>query len=145
MLSISWINFDLPINIEMKKELQFYSLIVAGVILLSDIICLLISAFLLIKNSRKLEDSNQKKFFYELIWFLSILIAFAVTSITWFGEYLVWLKTTYYIFRISLSCDLIKLFGAINIFTIFIMRKNVKSKLVYRYRQIRSNKNEYTL
>lgn len=100
------------------KEIIFTTIIIA--IIFIDIISLLASGILLLILSRKLSSQEVKKFNEEKQRFWKVLFLLLIMTITWTSEFIIWKSRFYFLFKVSILIDFLKVFGAINIFVIFI-------------------------
>lgn len=79
--------------------------------------------------------SAQNKLDNEKRWFLTNLMMFLIFIMTWVAELFYWSSHDVSKTLISsLMLDLVKLFGAINIFIIIVVRDDVKNLLFKKYR-----------
>lgn len=99
------------------KEIIFTTIIIA--IIFIDIISLLASGILLLILSRKLSSQEVKKFNEEKQRFWKVLFLLIIMTITWTSEFIIWKSRFYFLFKVSILIDFLKVFGAINIFVIF--------------------------
>lgn len=100
------------------KEIIFTTIIIA--IIFIDIISLLASGILLLILSRKLSSQEVKKFNEEKQRFWKVLFLLLIMTITWTSEFIIWKSRFYFLFKVSILIDFLKVFGAINIFVVFI-------------------------
>lgn len=114
-------------EIEFKIRQTIFLVYVSTVII--DVICLVVSGILMLILSRKLTSREKNKFIEEKTWFWRILILLVVMTISWTTELLIWKSKHYFLFNVSVLIDFIKVFGAINIFVLFIKKENVKNIL----------------
>lgn len=100
-----------------------------------DIILLITSGIKLLKISKTMARSAQNKLDNEKRWFLTNLMMFLIFIMTWVAELFYWSSHDVSKTLISsLMLDLVKLFGAINIFIIIVVRDDVKNLLFKKYR-----------
>lgn len=102
-----------------------------------DIYFLIASSCYLWRIGKSHDLSERNRFQYEKNWFWMAVGVLGIMIITWPIEILSWNKEYYSSLHLSLISDGTKLFSAVNLFVIFIMRKNVKQLILNKYRAVR--------
>lgn len=118
---------------KMKNRLIWFLICIYIKTWIFEAICLMISGIMIIIKSRNLARSEQNKFNEEKRWFWSILSLFGILITTMIAEQFHGSPEMLKSLTLSIVLDLIKLFGAVNIFLIFIAREKVKNLLFKRY------------
>jgi hypothetical protein len=103
-------------------------------IIVVDIFWLVSSCYYAVVHAKSLKNSDRNKFESEKFWFLSFLALLPILMINWVMEFLLLSGGSLNKNIPSVLADLVKLLTAVNIFVIFIDRKNVKMIIFEKYR-----------
>lgn len=122
------------LNMRLMEQLADLVMLIIG---LGDIVLIIITAVLMLRTSKRLEVAEHAKFKRDKKWYLILLKLFAVMLATWPIE----IFSHFQIFNANalLTSDLIKLFSAIVLFNILLMRDEAREILYKKYRSLRTN------
>lgn len=130
--------YDIP-----KEGFQIL-LTVYWIIILCDIVFVLSSAFLLLKDSKNLEGSEENKFKQERYWFFSIFWLIVILFFNWLIEFISFTKDKMHLLlEISILLDFTKLFTAFNLLIVFILKDDVKTLIFKKYRNLRRSESNF--
>lgn len=105
-----------------------------------DFLMIISACFLLLKRSRSLaSEEEEEKFRTEKKWFWMHAANLALMIITIPFEVISWQEKIYLSKNISIVVDLIKMFTAINLSIIFVLRASVRSKIFNDYKELKQN------
>lgn len=107
--------------------------------MIADIYFMIASAYHLFQLAKTLEISQQNRFNYEKKWYWMYMAFLTSMIFTWMIEILCWNDQISSSLPLSIIVDVTKLFTAVNIFIIFVMRKSVQEMLFNKYRALRGN------
>ena len=132
-------------SIFISRSIIFDSLLLLLILLIfviiADIYFMIASAYLLFQLAKKLEDSQQTRYNHEKKWYWMNLAFLACMIFTWIIEISCWNEKYSSKLSLSIIADLTKMFTAVNIFIIFVLRKSVKELFYNNYRASNRNLN----
>lgn len=106
--------------------------------LIYDFLLILAACFLLFKRSRSLEsEEEERKYKFERKWFWMNAANLFLMIITLPFEVFSWQEKIYLSENTSLVVDLIKMYTAINLSIVFVLRNSVQAKIANDYRQLK--------
>jgi heme/copper-type cytochrome/quinol oxidase subunit 1 len=128
--------YKLHKNTHTQLPIFFWALTMA-IILIIDILTIISACFLLLKRSRSLEDDEQEKFKVEKNWFWMHAANLVLMIVTFPFEVVSWQEKIYLSKNTSFIVDLIKMYTAINLCIVFVLRASVRSKINKDYSRIK--------
>lgn len=107
-------------------------------IVIYDLFLIITTCFLLFKRSRSLKnEEEEEKFRIEKKWFWMHAANFVLMTITLPFEVFSWQEKIYLSRNTSVMVDLIKMFTAINLSIVFVMRTSVRAKIFNDFRGLK--------
>lgn len=123
------------------SESMILLLILYTYVVIADIYFMIASAYHLLQLAKTLEVSQQTRFNHEKEWYWMNLAFLASMIFTWVIEICCWTEKISTSLSLSVIADLTKLFTAVNIVIIFVLRRSVKELLFNNYRALKGNFN----
>lgn len=132
-------SYKLPKGVHTQIIMIIFFLAIAFIVLF-NILLILVACCLLLKRSRSLESEEEfEKFKFEKKWFWMHAANFILLIITFPFEVFSWQEKIYLSQNTSVTVDLIKMYTAINLSIVFVLRSSVQEKIVRDYKQLKES------
>lgn len=130
-------SYKLPKGIHTQMPVILWALAIIFIVIF-DFLLIISACFLLFKRSRSLaNDEEEEKFRIEKTWFWMHATNLVLMIITIPFEVFSWQEKIYLSRNTSIIVDLIKMFTAINLSIVFVLRASVRSKIFNDYKELK--------